>query len=131
MDEAPPAETNESQESEQVKPQSTQESDEMVSLNVVSNGRRRGRRRVMKKRTVKDEEGFLGRYLLIIVLETAPNIQSLVVTRNEHVWESYSEEESGSTHSKTPASSAGAVKSKKGTTSKAGQGNIMSFFGKK
>jgi hypothetical protein len=26
----------------------------------VSNGRRRGRRRVMKKRTVKDEEGYLG-----------------------------------------------------------------------
>ena len=26
----------------------------------VQNGRRRGRRRVMKKKTVKDEEGYLG-----------------------------------------------------------------------
>lgn len=30
----------------------------------VENGRRRGRRRVMKKKTVKDEEGYLGTYLL-------------------------------------------------------------------
>jgi len=29
---------------------------------VVSGGRRRGRRRVMKKRTMKDEEGYLGRF---------------------------------------------------------------------
>jgi DNA polymerase delta subunit 3 len=29
---------------------------------VVSDGRRRGRRRVMKKKTVKDEEGYLGMY---------------------------------------------------------------------
>lgn len=29
----------------------------------VQGGRRRGKRQVMKKRTVKDEEGYLGRYL--------------------------------------------------------------------
>lgn len=28
---------------------------------IVENGRRRGRRRVMKKKTVKDEEGYLGK----------------------------------------------------------------------
>jgi DNA polymerase delta subunit 3 len=28
---------------------------------VVSNGRRRGRRRVMKKKTERDEEGYLGK----------------------------------------------------------------------
>lgn len=28
----------------------------------VQGGRRRGRRQVMKKRTVKDEEGYLGKY---------------------------------------------------------------------
>jgi hypothetical protein len=64
------------------------------------------------------------------VSRTTPNAE-LVVTRSEQVWESYSEDETGSAQSKTPASSAGAVKSKKGVSSKAGQGNIMSFFGKK
>lgn len=29
---------------------------------VVSAGRRRGRRKVMKKKTIKDEEGYLGLY---------------------------------------------------------------------
>ena len=33
----------------------------------VENGRRRGRRRVMKKKTVKDDEGYLGESLLIAV----------------------------------------------------------------
>jgi DNA polymerase delta subunit 3 len=32
---------------------------------VVTDGRRRGRRRVMKKRTVKDEDGYLGMFLLL------------------------------------------------------------------
>ncbi|CAD6448749.1 6806d994-e46a-4318-bff7-36fbd8e02c57 [Sclerotinia trifoliorum] len=75
-----------------------------------SNGRRRGRRRVMKKKTVKDEDGYL-------------------VTKQEQAWESFSEDEP------LPASKA---KSSVPTTSKAkkdaskkGQGNIMSFFGKK
>lgn len=34
--------------------------DEPVETVTVTNGRRRGRRRVMKKKTVKDEEGYLG-----------------------------------------------------------------------
>jgi DNA polymerase delta subunit 3 len=68
MDEAPVAEMTESQESEQIKHQ-TQESDEIEPSNVVINGRRRGRRRVMKKRTVRDEEGFLGMYLPIICIK--------------------------------------------------------------
>lgn len=29
---------------------------------IVENGRRRGKRRVMKKKTVKDEEGYLGEF---------------------------------------------------------------------
>ena len=33
-------------------------------LPVVSDGRRRGRRKVMKKKTIKDEEGYLGRMTL-------------------------------------------------------------------
>jgi DNA polymerase delta subunit 3 len=32
----------------------------------VQNGRRRGRRRVMKKKKVKDEEGYLGALLLFL-----------------------------------------------------------------
>ena len=32
----------------------------------VQGGRRRGRRQVMKKRTVKDEEGYLGKYWQLI-----------------------------------------------------------------
>lgn len=31
----------------------------------VENGRRRGKRRVMKKKTVKDEEGYLGKFCQI------------------------------------------------------------------
>ena len=31
----------------------------------VQGGRRRGKRQVMKKRTVKDEEGYLGRFCLL------------------------------------------------------------------
>ena len=34
------------------------------SLVSISKGRRRGRRRVMRKKTIKDEEGFLGMYSL-------------------------------------------------------------------
>lgn len=37
--------------------QATTEPTETVT---VTNGRRRGRRRIMKKKTVKDEEGYLG-----------------------------------------------------------------------
>jgi DNA polymerase delta subunit 3 len=36
----------------------------------VENGRRRGRRRVMKKKTVKDDEGYLGKSLAIALLCT-------------------------------------------------------------
>lgn len=35
----------------------------------VENGRRRGKRRVMKKKTVKDDEGYLGESLLITISE--------------------------------------------------------------
>ncbi|KAF1821810.1 uncharacterized protein K489DRAFT_257189 [Dissoconium aciculare CBS 342.82] len=87
---------------------------------IVQNGRRRGKRRVPKKRTVRDEEGYL----------------------EELAWESFSEEDVA------PAASAAAKKAKisntasntnKGPAStkrsagdKGGKaGNIMSFFGKK
>ncbi|PVH80338.1 hypothetical protein DL98DRAFT_203035 [Cadophora sp. DSE1049] len=78
---------------------------------VVSGGRRRGRRRVMKKRTVKDDEGYL-------------------VTKEEPVWESFSEDEPVEKPKPKAQASSASTKAKK-PAAKAGQGNIMSFFGKK
>ncbi|OQE15130.1 hypothetical protein PENFLA_c033G08432 [Penicillium flavigenum] len=72
----------------------------------VQGGRRRGKRQVMKKKTVKDEEGYL-------------------VTREEATWESFSEDEP--MPKKKPAVNVPKAKAGKA----AGQGNIMSFFGKK
>lgn len=72
-------------------------------------GRRRGRRRVMKKRTVKDEEGYL-------------------VTKEEAAWESFSEDEPVA---KKPVTLKSAGLAKKTAAGKKGQGSIMSFFGKK
>ncbi|KAL9130635.1 MAG: hypothetical protein Q9175_006970 [Cornicularia normoerica] len=80
---------------------------------VVNGGRRRGRRNVLKKKTIKDEEGYL-------------------VTKEEPAWESFSEEESPPQKQKTPASTSTSSMGKgKKLGGKPGQGNIMSFFGKK
>ncbi|KAL8787414.1 MAG: hypothetical protein Q9195_007789 [Heterodermia aff. obscurata] len=79
-----------------------------------SGGRRRGRRKVMRKKTVKDEEGY-------------------IVTKEEPAWESFSEDEpphpqaaAKKVQLPTPASRGG-----RKSGPKAGQGNIMNFFGKK
>ena len=74
----------------------------------VEGGRTRGKRKVMKKKTTKDEDGFL-------------------VTTEEAVWESFSEDEPDSKKVKAQSSSFG-----KGTKKsvKQGQGNIMNFFKK-
>ncbi|KAH7355229.1 DNA polymerase subunit Cdc27 [Rhexocercosporidium sp. MPI-PUGE-AT-0058] len=77
----------------------------------VSGGRRRGRRRVMKKKTVKDDEGYL-------------------VTKEEPVWESFSEDEPVEKPKQKIQAATTTAKTKK-SAAKAGQGNIMSFFGKK
>ncbi|KAL2829173.1 DNA polymerase subunit Cdc27 [Aspergillus cavernicola] len=75
----------------------------------VKGGRRRGRRQVMKKAVKKDSEGYL-------------------VTVEEPSWESFSEDEPAP----PPAKRKPAVSAPKGKPrAKAGQGNIMSFFGKK
>jgi len=65
----------------------------------------------MKKKTTKDEDGYL-------------------VTKEEPVWESFSEDEPAPLPKPKVHVSAGSTKAKKGAA-KAGQGNIMSFFGKK
>ena len=79
---------------------------------IVSGGRRRGRRKVMRKKTTKDEEGYL-------------------VTKEEPAWESFSEDEPGPQKERPPISSAANSWGKKTSGTKSGQGNIMSFFGKK
>jgi DNA polymerase delta subunit 3 len=56
-------------------------------------------------------------------------IGSDIVTREEAAWESFSEDEPAFKKAKpTPAP---AAKGAKKSTAKPGQGNIMSFFGKK
>ncbi|CAK7218377.1 CDC27 protein [Sporothrix curviconia] len=79
-------------------------------------GRRRGKRRVMRKKMIEDKDGYL-------------------VTIQEEGWESFSEDEAppkAAPAAATPASSApsSAPKAKK-PASKPGQGSIMSFFAKK
>jgi DNA polymerase delta subunit 3 len=90
--------------------------------------RRRGKRKVMKKRTAKDEDGYL-------------------VTKEEAVWESFSEDEPEPAPASKPqlkssqsqqtqgkaGPGAGAGAKKKGSAAAGGGGGkgIMSFFGKK
>ncbi|PNS18835.1 DNA polymerase delta subunit 3 [Sphaceloma murrayae] len=85
----------------------------------VENGRRRGRRRVMKKKTVKDDEGYL-------------------VTKEEPAWESFSEDEAPAPKKAKPsvmaqaaAKSAASDKGAGGKKGGKGQNSIMSFFAKK
>ncbi|KFZ09633.1 hypothetical protein V502_08606 [Pseudogymnoascus sp. VKM F-4520 (FW-2644)] len=91
-----------------VLPPASQEPQEHME---VSGGRRRGRRRVMKKITTKDEEGYL-------------------VTKEEPSWESFSEDEPVTKAKASIPSSSSGPKAKK-LAAKPGQGNIMAFFAKK
>lgn len=59
-------------ESEAEESQATQQEEPKETV-TVENGRRRGRRRVMKKKTVKDEEGYLGESLGLQSVQTAEN----------------------------------------------------------
>lgn len=112
-------------------------------------GRRRGKRRVMKKKTVKDEEGYLGS------CQTPPESprphvyrsanqspasggRGETVTREEAAWESFSEDDEKPTAlapaakkaKLTSAATPGAGKKGSGAATKTGQGSIMSFFKK-
>ncbi|KAL1911339.1 CDC27 protein [Sporothrix stenoceras] len=81
-------------------------------------GRRRGKRRVMRKKMIEDKDGYL-------------------VTIQEAGWESFSEDEAppkaapvSAAPAASAASSSSSAKAKK-PAPKTGQGSIMSFFGKK
>ena len=80
----------------------------------------------MKKKTVKDEEGYLGE-IILLSMHGRLLISSLLVTVEEPSWESFSEDEPAPPPKKKPAVSAPKAKS----AAKPGQGNIMSFFSKK
>lgn len=68
MPDAPAAEEKPSEASQSEKAETPKE-DEPEPTVTVQNGRRRGRRRVMKKKTVKDEEGYLGKYSQLLSLD--------------------------------------------------------------
>ena len=75
----------------------------------ISNGRRRGRRKIMKKKTMKDAEGYL-------------------VTKEEPAWESFSEEDKPVAPPKPKVQVA--VAKGRPTSSAKNQGNLMAFLGK-
>ncbi|KAK8060952.1 hypothetical protein PG996_010882 [Apiospora saccharicola] len=91
-------------------------------------GRRRGRRRVTKKKQIMDDQGYLGFYSFAFA-----NSES-TVTIQEPGWESFSEEEAPAPKPQKakPAAAEKAAPAAKGKkAAPKGQGNIMSFFGKK
>ncbi|KAH6676353.1 DNA polymerase subunit Cdc27 [Halenospora varia] len=98
-------------EEEEEEPKEVVKEEEEDKPPVVSGGRKRGRRRVMKKSVGKDEEGYL-------------------VTKEVEAWESFSEDEPAP-KPKPKASAPAPAAKKKGAARPGGQGNIMSFFGKK
>jgi len=101
-------------ESEATKEPKVEEPSEVVSS--TGDGRRRGKRKVMKKKRILDDQGYM-------------------VTIQEPGWESFSEDEAPAPAKKakpapTPTASA-AAKSKKPSGKGGSQGNLMSFFSKK
>ncbi|KAF3060151.1 DNA polymerase delta subunit 3 [Trichoderma lentiforme] len=115
MEEASEAEPEPEPEPEP-QPKEEKEPSEMISNS--GDGRRRGKRRVMKKKRILDDQGYM-------------------VTIQEAAWESFSEDEAPPpaatkpTPASTPAASS-TQKSKKAAAPKSGsQGSIMSFFAKK
>lgn len=90
-------------------------------------GRRRGKRQVMKKKTVMDEQGYLGMSRACINFQLHANLW--LVTVQEKGWESFSEDEPELPPKKKVEAVSQAAKPKKAAPK--GQGNIMSFFSKK
>lgn len=91
-------------------PDASQSATAAPPASTTQNGRRRGRRRVMKQKKVKDEDGYL-------------------VTIEETVWESFSEDEPEPKKQKpAPAKPSSSAKGK--PAGKKGQGSIASFFKK-
>ncbi|WEW61198.1 CDC27 protein [Emydomyces testavorans] len=107
--EAPPSVTEEATEMEKLNTEISEPTSATAPVRN-STARRRGRRRVMKKKMFRDADGYL-------------------VTKEEPMWESFSEEEPEPPKKKPPLVSTAAKPGKGGQ--RPNQGNIMSFFGKK
>jgi DNA polymerase delta subunit 3 len=123
MPDAPTEEEKDSQDAPIDKEAPSQPSEAEATV-TVQGGRRRGKRRVMKKKKVQDEDGYLG------MLDPSPSLRFLwppQVTKEEAVWESFSEDEPEPKRAK-PAPKPTTAKGKK--TSGKGQGSIASFFKK-
>ncbi|KAI9836582.1 MAG: hypothetical protein M1819_001214 [Sarea resinae] len=111
MPDPPPVPVEVPQDIETAEPEEPEVQKEETLPVTVSGGRRRGRRKVLRKKTIKDEEGYL-------------------VTKEEPVWESFSEEEPEPRKAKSSTPAAVSTSKHKKASGK-GQGNIMSFFSKK
>ncbi|KAM4055693.1 DNA polymerase subunit cdc27 domain-containing protein [Hirsutella rhossiliensis] len=111
MDDAPEPEA----EPEQMEPETKPKEEPAEVISSSGNGRRRGKRRIMKKKRILDDQGYM-------------------VTIQEPGWESFSEDDTPqppakkATPTSTPSSSGAKTKKPGG---KKDQGNIMSFFSKK
>ncbi len=106
------------------------EQEPAISAAVASGGRRRGRRKVMKKKTMKDEEGYLGTYLLERHIFGESLFGTYTSDHRGTGWESFSEDEPVAKEA-TPSSTVSSNPKGKKMAGRPGQGNIMSFFGKK
>ncbi|KAK2034547.1 hypothetical protein LX32DRAFT_634368 [Colletotrichum zoysiae] len=96
-------------------PEAQPEPEPAEVVSSAGDGRRRGKRRIMKKKQIMDDQGYL-------------------VTIQEPDWEEFSEDEAPPPPSKAKSSSvpsSGSQPSKGKKAAPKGQGNIMSFFAKK
>ncbi|KAK5107618.1 hypothetical protein LTR62_000953 [Meristemomyces frigidus] len=117
----------------------SQPKEELKETVQVQDGRRRGRRRVMKKKTVKDEDGYLGKPQPKPTPYTVNKLgaNEHIVTREEAAWESFSEDEPAPKKIKVAAVSSMQAQGQKKDKEKDGggkggqKGGIMSFFAKK
>ncbi|KAK4193828.1 DNA polymerase subunit Cdc27 [Podospora australis] len=101
------------EEEEPPAPEPVKEDEGPSEVAETSNGRRRGKRKVMRKKQIMDDQGYL-------------------VTIQEPGWESFSEDEAPPPQKvkpNPPPAAPAPSKGKKGAAK--GQGNIMSFFSKK
>lgn len=154
-DEREPSETNDEEMEEAPEPEpegstasqndvGTKDEEDKGPAEVVygtGDGRRRGRRRIMKKKRILDDQGYMGRLCAPLpahfVFPCWLTSGYRVVTIQEPGWESFSEDEAAhlpakkATPTPTPTPSSSAVKAKNSATAKGGKGNIMSFFSKK
>ncbi|ODH48038.1 hypothetical protein GX48_05885 [Paracoccidioides brasiliensis] len=101
----------EEEEEEEGKEKGKEKDKEKEASAPATKGRRRGRRQVMKKTTAMDEDGFL-------------------ITEEQPVWESFSEDDAPSVARRKPVVAVHAKPAGGRGGAKTGQGSITSFFGK-